>query len=362
MYSNFSTQNHRHLRRLYLAAALVLLVLGLILPAQAAADVTADVVAIDQVLVYNRMGAFNPAGMMFALSRDVFPKGTSPVDETLANSCASGGCTAGNVQLRSTKRPRPLTLRVNEGEKITIKFTNLLAADPIVDADNAQPPGIQLPDINSEQPDTRDVSIHINGMQPMSIADDGSKVGPTQNSLVGTRVDSTTYTLYAEKEGAYTITSGPNLGGQGGSGAIASGLFGVLNVEPADSEWYRSQLTRAEMDMATTGTTDGGQPILNYDAVYPGAVVTTSTHDIVAGVGVEVTPVSVEVTPVSMDNIRIGSVLKVSDGTNIETVRVKSVTADHFHRGFRRRFHRDDSYHGRCAPLRRISDSRNSEQ
>ena len=35
--------------------------------------VCADVVAIDQMLVYNRFGAFNPFGMMYALRRDVVP-------------------------------------------------------------------------------------------------------------------------------------------------------------------------------------------------------------------------------------------------------------------------------------------------
>lgn len=33
--------------------------------------VCADVVAMDQMLVYNRFGTFNPFGMMYALRRDV---------------------------------------------------------------------------------------------------------------------------------------------------------------------------------------------------------------------------------------------------------------------------------------------------
>jgi hypothetical protein len=35
--------------------------------------VCADVLAMDQMLVYNRFGAFNPFGMMYALRRDVVP-------------------------------------------------------------------------------------------------------------------------------------------------------------------------------------------------------------------------------------------------------------------------------------------------
>jgi hypothetical protein len=231
----------------------VLLVAG-----QATADVTAKVVAIDQVIIYNRMGAFNPAGMIFALARDVFPKGTAQADETLANSCASVSCTPGNVQIRSTKRPRPITLRVNEGENIHIEFTNLLSPAAIVDAGNAQPLDAQLSPIVSEQPVTRTAGIHIQGMQNVGTSVvDGSKVGNNASSTPAPGDPAITYSYFAEKEGAYVISSGPNLGGEGGSGAIASGLFGVLNVEPAGAEWYRSQLTREEMILAADANCNG---------------------------------------------------------------------------------------------------------
>ena len=250
----------------------------LLAPAPAAAqgcDVTANVVAMDQVITYNRMGAFSPAGMIFALARDVFPKRTLVKYQTLANSCAYASCGAGNVQLRDDKRPRPLTLRVNAGCNIQIKFTNLLNKPDITDARN-EAAGIQLCEVvdgeprpgicQSEQPMTRNVGLHINGMRWVNGAgDDGSYVG-SNSSSVGT---ATTHTLFAEKEGAYVITSGPNLGGEGGTGAIASGLFGVLNVEPADAEWYRSQVTREEMEMATTDYTTSGHPVIDYEAVYP---------------------------------------------------------------------------------------------
>ena len=58
-------------------------------------------------------------------------------------------------------------------------------------------------------------------------------------------------------------------GGEGDGGTLSEGLFGSVNVEPSGAEWYRSQLTQADMKLAQTGTTAGGQPILNYDAVYP---------------------------------------------------------------------------------------------
>ena len=50
--------------------------------------VKADVVALDQALIYNRLGAINPAGMIYALKRDVVA-----IDP-------AKGLVAGNVQLR----------------------------------------------------------------------------------------------------------------------------------------------------------------------------------------------------------------------------------------------------------------------
>ena len=63
--------------------------------------VKAEVVALDQALIYNRLGAINPAGMIYALKRDVVT-----IDP-------SKGFVAGNVQLRPGKRPRPIALRMN---------------------------------------------------------------------------------------------------------------------------------------------------------------------------------------------------------------------------------------------------------
>jgi Tol biopolymer transport system component len=63
-------------------------------PAAACArTITAKVVAFDQVYTYNRFGAFNPGGMMYALERDV-------VAIDAASGTASKGLVSGNVQLR----------------------------------------------------------------------------------------------------------------------------------------------------------------------------------------------------------------------------------------------------------------------
>ena len=260
---------------LIVPVCLTALALGVLLPVQAAAtEITAKVVAMDQVIVYNRLGAINPAGMIFALARDVFPLNTGLDDQTYDNSCAEKPCTAGQVRLRDDKRPRPLTLRVNEGDTLVIVFTNLLNPIPVTDAAN-EPMDVGIPNIQSEQPATRHAGFHVHGMQlANSISDDGSKVGGGDSLAAPGQTK--TYRLVAEKEGAYVVTSGPNLGGEGGSGAIANGLFGVVNVEPLGSEWYRSQLTRQEMEWATKKnldgtpmTTNGGHPLIDYDAVYP---------------------------------------------------------------------------------------------
>src|SRR5688500_12946814 len=137
--------------------------------------ITADVVALDQPIVYNRLGAMNPGGMMFALRNDV-----QPVD-------SSSGLVAGNVRLKEYKRPRPLTLRMNVGDCLQILFQNLLSA-------------IRT---DEDQPNTRSASIHVAGLQLVGgIGDDGSNVGQNPSSLVSPG-GSAVYTLYAEREGSH---------------------------------------------------------------------------------------------------------------------------------------------------------------
>jgi len=206
--------------------------------------ITADVVALDQPFFWNRLGASQPQGMIFALDRDIVNKA-----DLLHHNLSPG-----NVMLRPDKRPRPLVLRVNVGDCLKVNFTNLLANAPV----------------DPEQPATRTASVHVVGMQLVGgIASDGSNVGANQSSLVESG-NSATYTFYAEREGTYLLYStAANTGGEGDMGSLAAGLFGAVNVEPRGSEWYRSQVTRAEMDLATVGITPNNQPVLDYDAVYP---------------------------------------------------------------------------------------------
>jgi hypothetical protein len=77
--------------------------------------IKADVVALDQVIMYNRLGTVNPGGMIYALKDDIVF-----VDP-------AKGLVAGNVRLRSDKRPRPIVLRMNNGDCLRVSFTNLLS-------------------------------------------------------------------------------------------------------------------------------------------------------------------------------------------------------------------------------------------
>ena len=192
-----------------------------------------DVVAIDQQFYYNRLGAWNPAGMIYALRRDVVDNNTGLTE------VEGGNLNPGQVSLRSDKRPRPIVLRANIGDCLEIHFANLLSPTPL-----------------GGQPADRNVGIHVNGMKmASSIGDSGSFVGKNPSSLVSPG-GSTVYTLYAQYENTYLLYDmGVSTGGEGAGGTISYGLFGAVNVEPASagwgSEWYRSQLTRVEMDWAT---------------------------------------------------------------------------------------------------------------
>ena len=219
--------------------------------------IKADVVALDQVIMYNRLGTVNPGGMIYALKKDVVA--IDPLK----------GLVAGNVRLRSDKRPRPIVLRTNNGDCLRITFTNLLSPTPVSHNDPADP--------LSDQPATRSAGIHVNGMELVgSIASDGSNVGVNPPSLVGPG-GSTVYTFAATREGNNLMYStAATTGGEGDGGTLSEGLFGSVNVEVKGAEWYRSQLTQADMALATfknaDGTpkkTPGGQPMINYDAVYP---------------------------------------------------------------------------------------------
>jgi hypothetical protein len=220
--------------------------------------ITADVVALDQPYYYNRLGAINANGMMYALARDVVVNATGiPVSELTNPQRAE---LAGQVSLRSDKRPRPIVLRMNEGDCLDINFTNLL--DPVEFIFNLPPEfptgqilGLGVP-INPQiqnQPLTRQASIHIDGLYLQGdIGSDGSNVGQNTPSSLVAPGGSTTYLYHADHEATHLLYSmGATMGADGAGGSRTYGLFGAVNVQKAGAEWYRSQLTRQEMDWAT---------------------------------------------------------------------------------------------------------------
>lgn len=217
--------------------------------------IKAKVVALDQPLMYNRLGSSQPGGMIFALARDVVPtKGST------SQTCAQIKCVAGEVALRPAKRPRPMVLRVNAGDDLQVTFTNLLLpAEPL---NGTTPVGATT--------FTRRAGLHIEGVEWDTVAlDDGSFVDANGTSYA-TPNQTRVYTVHAPAEGAYLLTSlaGP-LGGTG-AGQTSAGLFGALHVEPKGAKWYRSQVTRCDLSVVQTSSTPDGQPLIaDYDKTYP---------------------------------------------------------------------------------------------
>jgi hypothetical protein len=252
--------------------------------------VTANVVALDQPIMFNRLGAQNVNYMMYALERDV-------INIDSGKPLTKGGAKVpGQVSLRPDKRPRPLVLRVAAGQCLKVNLTNLLKEianpfnGPAGVAGNA-PTNCQgleaaqceaLLNINN-QVEGRFVSFHPLGMQFVDADSFGSNVGLNASTLLD-HGESGTYTYYAEAENAYMVYSrGQPFGGEASGGNVGVGLFGVVNVQPKGARFYRSQVTEEEMRLATKGYQDGypektpddtdgywgGQPVLDYEAKYP---------------------------------------------------------------------------------------------
>jgi hypothetical protein len=183
-----------------------------------ARHLTADVVAFDMPLMWNRLGPQNINGMMFALRRD-----TINLDTGLPLT-AGGAAIPGRVALRPDKRPRPLVLRMGAGDCLTYTVQNLLtpAANPFapVEVRSGIPFNLNIDD----QVADRRVSLRFQGTQLVnSIAEDGSFVGQNASSLVAQGATSPPITIFAEKENTYVGTSyGATTGGEGLGGSTAA--------------------------------------------------------------------------------------------------------------------------------------------
>lgn len=208
--------------------------------------IKAEVVALDQSFLVNRLGASMPQGMIFALKRDVISTDRTTPDKL----------EPGKVMLRPGRRPRPLVLRMNVGDCLEITFTNLLAPPP------TKPDGVH----------TRSAGVHVMGMQLVdSLKSDGSWVGKNDSSLAESG-ESKTYKIFASEQGAYLLYStGADFGNGTNAGQLSAGLFGSVTVHPRGAEWYRSQVTRAGLDLVTERKTLDGKArrTINYDKLYP---------------------------------------------------------------------------------------------
>ena len=236
-----------------------------------ARTLNANVVALDQPISYNRLGASNINGMVYALERDVINKATR-----VPLSVNPAGAVAGQVELRPDRRPRQLVLRVAAGDCLQVKLTNLLNPPSATNPTGANPNNIPFPGPQQitvfidDQVADRTVGFHVNGMQLVnSIADDSSMVGNNAGSMVA-QGQSRTYKLFAEKEGVFLAYSeGATIGGDANQGHTGSLLWGQVIVEPKGARIYRSQVTDEELRLASMGTTPTGQPMINYEATYP---------------------------------------------------------------------------------------------
>ncbi len=273
--------------------------------------VCADLAALDQTLVYNRFGSFNPFGMMYALRRDISEltgagKEASMPRLLTAEDCRAmtgtesgndgGELAAGNVRLKDCKRPRPITLRVNVGDVLMVRVSNLLHQPKQPDQlDALQGPGfsedfcnggntqdanrsgvydgvsrgsedrlkhaevacaetaaesgetiVQPRQTAADWPSTRLVNFVVQGLEPISDPVSGKAhdaclglgaVAPGDEFICMYKVD---------QEGMYFLASpAAGAGGEGDGGSIVHGLFGAVLAEREGSRWYRSQTSAA---------------------------------------------------------------------------------------------------------------------
>ncbi len=245
-------------------------------------EVAANLVVIDQPLMFNRLGAANVNGMIYALKRDVIDANGVPL--TVAGAVP----TPGTLQLRPDRRPRPLVLRVRAGDCLTVHLENLLTAvaNPFNEIPGAVPPFNIVID---DQPANRFVGFHAAGMQVVTGIDDDGGIAGSNNVLenpvggVGGLVspgNATSYKMYAEKEGVFVVNSpGVLIGSEANGGHVPNGLFGQVIVEPRGARIYRSQVHEEELRLSADRNRNGAidnaertpdrQPVIDYEALYP---------------------------------------------------------------------------------------------
>ncbi|WDE14287.1 hypothetical protein [Thalassomonas haliotis] len=233
--------------------------------------VKVNMVALNQPFWYNRLGASQLNGMIFALSSDLIytggdpDKGNALLADLQAGKVGNYWHLIDNVSLRYDKRPRPIVLRANVHDCLEIHFTNLLAPAP--------------------QALTSFAGVHIEGTEvfsatnnnPQAIKNDGAYIGKNSNNLASPG-HSRDYSLFIPEEGTFVLYSAADNFSNFFQGQLTFGLFGSLNVQPKGAEYYRSQVSGQTMLAATKKDplgnpvkTASGQPHIDYQALYAGS-------------------------------------------------------------------------------------------
>lgn len=226
-----------------------------VIPIQCKRNISASVVAFSQPYMLNRLGAAMPNAQIFALENDVDMK---------------------QLQLKGYKRARPIVLRANVGDCLNITLKNAIYQYPALPSQGGRNSPFNVLG-------TTQMSVHVQGMNLVdSIASDGSFVGANSSSLANSpqcgtpgnptpcvntpgqqppapikEGESKTYKLYAQQEGSFLLYSLGDADTTGQLidyltiGQIAAGLIGAVNVQPEGAEWYRSQVTASDLQLAT---------------------------------------------------------------------------------------------------------------
>lgn len=289
--------------------------------------VCADMVAIEQMLVYNRFGSFNPFGMIFALRRDVVPMvesgaGKPDCSQDTRTDQTAPTLTAGAVRLRDCHRPRPLVLRANVGDLLYLHVTNLLApgsnSDPhprdlsrdfcksgptddirraavakAVSRDTRSDPAqgkALCPDAGveddaladaaahaSDWPRTRGLNLVAEGLMPLPLPGESAPAGACfgLDAVQPGQSFSCLYEVVQEGTHFFASRAAP-AGGEGDGGSITHGLFGAVLAERPGTRWYRSQVSAAALNTAWTPVESprhARQGALNYEAAIGGVPV-----------------------------------------------------------------------------------------
>ena len=154
------------------------------------------------------------------------------------------------VQLRTTKRPRPLVLRANVGDCLTITLTNSIPARHVF-----EPRILPARQYRHNRGVFARSGYGMGQQARRTTARSWVKITPAwQVPLPSARslpcLRRHRPTLFSRRqEGTFLLYTMGDTSTHGDQ--LARGLFGALNVQPAGAEWYRSQVTADDLALAT---------------------------------------------------------------------------------------------------------------